>query len=150
MAAACDILTHDETPPPSDREKRKEKSNPISQDPLARLVSLFSLSNLKKTTTLLPNSNSLHLKPIPSLSAAHSAARMETDLRTTFFLSGSSFFAVCLSVHPTGKSNRTKRFPIYSSHPPFHPPSIASVPPIFFPQRRLSQTFLAVRENWPL
>ena len=57
--AACDILTHDETPPPSDRRRRrkKKKQSNIPKIPrrLPSLVFLFPYRSSRR----LPNSNSL-------------------------------------------------------------------------------------------
>ena len=99
MAAACDILTHDETPPPSDRERKKEKSNPISQDPLARprppsLVSLFPIESQEGDDSppkfeLAPfETDSIPLRTLRCSLGRENGNRFAHNI----FLSGSSFF----------------------------------------------------------
>ena len=150
LAAACDILTHDETPPPSDRRK-EEKAIQYPKIPPSPLSLFFPY----RISRRLPNSNSLHLKPIPP---SILPSPLLTRPREGKQICAQHFF-IRLILRPSvvrpglRKSNRTKRFP---SYPPFHPlrPSLPSfshsVRPSVPCQVRLSQTFLAVRENWPL
>ena len=65
---------------------------------------------------------SLHLKSILSLPSAHSAARMETDLRTQFFIRLRSFLSPCRT--PGGKATGQRDFP--SIPPPL--PSFSTCP----------------------
>ena len=159
MAAACDILTHDETPPPSDRERKKQKSNPISRDPLARppsLVSLFPIESQEDDDSpkfeLAPfETDSVPLRTLRCSLGRENGNRFAHNI----FLSGSSFFVCSLSVRP-GKATGQRDFPSihpipHSIHLPLRPshlfPTAASASPS---SDGLSQTFLAVRENWPL
>ena len=118
--AACDILTHDETPPRSDRRRKKKQSNIPKIPPPPPFPCLsFPLSKLKTASKFkLSSGNSLarmlHLKPIPS--------PLLSRPREWKQICAHNFFIRLLLLRPSRKSNRTKRFPIY---PPFHcvPPS---------------------------
>ena len=59
--------------------------------PRSSLGSEPELSSSSFSSSFSELGRSLHLKSIPSLPGAHSAARMETDLRTQFFIRLRSF-----------------------------------------------------------
>ena len=132
------------------------KSNPISlRSPAASLpLSFFSPIEAQDDFQIQTLFGQLARSHAPfetnSFSAAQSAARMETDLRTQFFYPPPPSSSV-QEKQQDKEISHLSPIPLRPSlSPSFSHMSVRPASVLLVPLLRLSQTFLAVRENWPL